>query len=96
MKFISEKLVLGLLRLLPCAFSASSMNRLHAGTCTLWIYKTEDAIATVAASGYFNSFTDELRKGDVIIVSDTNVPTIDMLTVSSADNAATVTTVNGT
>lgn len=96
MKFIFEKLVLGLLRLLPCAFAASGMNRLHAGTCTLWIYKTADAIATVAASGYFNSFTDELRKGDIILVSDTNVPTVDMLVVTSADNAATVTTLNGT
>lgn len=89
-------LILGLVRLLPCAFDATNMNRLHSGTCTLWIYKTVEAIATVAGSGYFNNFTDELRNGDVIIVSDTNVPTIDMIVVTSADNAATVTTLNGT
>ena len=72
------------------------MNRIHGGTCTLFIYKTVEAIATVAGSGYFNSYTDELRNGDIILVSDTNVPTIDVLTVTSADNAATVTTLNGT
>jgi hypothetical protein len=84
------------LRFLPCAFTAASMNRVHAGTVTLWAYKTVDAIATVIGSGYFNSFTDQLRNGDIIFVSDTNVPTVDMIVVSSADNATTVTTVNGT
>jgi hypothetical protein len=84
------------LRFLPCAFDATNMNRIHGGTCTLFIYKTVEAIATVAGSGYFNSYTDELRNGDIILVSDTNVPTIDVLTVTSADNAATVTTLNGT
>jgi len=85
-----------LLRFLPCAFDPTNMNRVQSGTCTLWIYKTVEAIATVIASGYFNDWTNHLRNGDVIIVSDTNVPTIDMIVVSSADNAATVTTVNGT
>jgi hypothetical protein len=85
-----------LLRLLPCAFDATNMNRLHAGTVTLWIYKTVDAILTVVGSGYFNAHTDELRNGDVIIVTDTNAPTIDVIVVTSVDNAATVTTANGT
>jgi hypothetical protein len=95
MKILDFMLLL-LSRFLPCAFDATNMNRIHSGTCTLWIYKTVEAIATVAGSGYFNNWTDELRNGDVIIVSDTNVPTIDVLTVTSADNAATVTTLNGT
>jgi hypothetical protein len=85
-----------LLRLLPCAFDATNMNRIHAGTVTLWIYKTVEAIATVAGSGYFSNYSDEVRNGDVIIVVDTNVPTIDVLTVTSADNATPVTTLNGT
>jgi len=84
-----------LLRFLPCAFDPTNMNRVQSGTCTLWIYKTVEAIATVAGSGYFNVWTDHLRNGDIILVSDTNVPTIDLLTVTSADNAATVTTLNG-
>ena len=84
------------LRFLPCAYDATNMNRIQVGTCTLWIYKTVEAIATVAGSGYFNSNSDFFNNGDVIIVSDTNVPTIDMLTVTSADGAAVVTTLNGT
>ena len=85
-----------LLRFLPCAFTAASMNRIQGGTVTLWLYATEDAIATVVGSGYFNNHTDFLNKGDVIIVADTDTPTIDVITVSSASQAATVTTVNGT
>ena len=85
-----------LLRFLPCAFDATNMNRIQGGTCTLWIYKTVEAIATVAASGYFNNYAGKLNNGDVIIVCDTNVPTIDVCTVTSADDAATVTVLNGT
>ena len=84
------------LRFLPCAYDATNMNRIQIGTCTLWIYKTVEAIATVIGSGYFNNNSDHFNNGDIILVSDTNVPTIDLITVSSADGAATVTTVNGT
>jgi hypothetical protein len=96
MKAILNKLILGLFRFLPCAFDATNMNRIQAGTTTLWIYKTTDAIATVAASGYFDDWYAQLNNGDTIIVADTNVPTIDMLTVTSASGATTVTTLNGT
>jgi hypothetical protein len=72
------------------------MNRIQGGTVTLWLYRTADAIATVAGSAYFDAYVNDLRNGDIILVSDTNVPTIDMLTVTSADNATPVTTLNGT
>lgn len=72
------------------------MNRVQVGTCTLWIYKTVEALATVIADDYFNAYTGELRNGDIIIISDVTVPTIDMAVVTSADNAATVTVLNGT
>ena len=78
------------------AFDADGFNTIHGGAVQLHIYKTVDAVATVAGSGYFNTLTNRLKNGDVIIVSDTNVPTIDMLTVTSATGAATVTTLNGT
>jgi hypothetical protein len=84
------------LRFLPCAFDATNMNRIQGGTCTLWIYKTVEAIATVVGSGYFNDYAGKLNNGDVILVSDTNVPTIDVFVVTSADGATTVTTANGT
>lgn len=86
-----------LLRLLPCTFSAANMNRLQGGTVTLWLYKAADtdSITEMAASGYFNSFTDVIRQGDVIIAVDPGT-SVDVLTVTSADNAATVTVANGT
>jgi len=72
------------------------MNRVQVGTCTLWIYKTIEAVGDVDASGYFNDISDLLNNGDVIIVSDTNVPTIDVCVVTSADGASPVTILNGT
>ena len=90
------KLISFLLRFLPCAFDATNMNRIQGGTCTLWIYKTVQTIAQVATSGYFNDHASLLNNGDVIIVVDTNVPTIDVCAVTSASGAATVTVQNGT
>ncbi len=92
MKFLQKIL----LRFLPCVFDPAGMNQKHFGTSTLWLYKTVDPIATVIGSGYFNPYAELVKNGDVIIVSDTNVPTIDVLAVTSADGASTVTTLNGT
>ncbi len=78
------------------AFDRSLVYQIGGGNPQLFIYKSTDAIATVAASGYFNGATDDLKNGDVIIAVDTNVGTVDVLMVSSATGAATVTTVNGT
>lgn len=63
------------------------------GVNQLFLYRTTDAIATVIASGYFNSVTNYLRQFDVIVVvgSTGGTPTIDMVTITSASGAATVT-----
>jgi len=78
------------------AFIASDMKRLNFGGRSLYWYHTTDPILTVVASGYFNSFAAELRDGDVTIVTDTTANTVDLVTVTSADGATPVTTVNGT
>jgi len=91
-----DKIISLLFRLLPCAFAAADMNRIHGGSVTLWLYKSVDSLATMIGSGYFNSHSELVRNGDIIIIVDTNVPTIDVLTVTSADGASTVTTLNGT
>jgi adenine/guanine phosphoribosyltransferase-like PRPP-binding protein len=78
------------------AFSAANMKRINIGDEALYVYKSADAIATVAASGYFNSYTASLKKGDAIMVIDSSTPTVDVCVVSSATGAATVTVVNGT
>lgn len=78
------------------AFAASGLQRL-AGAGSggqLFMYKTADAVATVTASGYFNSVTAQLRQHDAIIVigSTGGTPTVDLIFVTSASAAATVTT----
>jgi len=87
-----------LLRFLPCAgFELKDMNRIQGGTVTLWLYKSvTDAVATIVTDGYFDPVAELVRQGDIIIAVDTNVPTIDVLMVDSADGAAEVTVVNGT
>ena len=78
-----------LLRLLPCAFSAAGMNRLHAGTNGLWLYRTAaDANATVQGANYFNAYVNELQVGDIIIVSASDEA--DVLQVSSNDGSTVV------
>jgi hypothetical protein len=69
----------------------------EAGGNSVFFYSDGDAIATIAASGYFNSATENLKKGDIILCVGTNAgtPTVDILVVSSATGAATVTVVNG-
>jgi hypothetical protein len=47
------------------------------GAMMLWLYRTEDATATVDTAGYFNGARDQLRAGDVILrctVNSTGVP----------------------
>lgn len=78
------------------AFDNSKFNRANIGSVQLYAYETTDAIATVAGSGYFDSVADELKLGSIILVTDTNANTVDMLAVSSASGVTPVTTVNGT
>lgn len=79
------------------AFAAANFHRISNNPDqSLYLYNTTDAIATIAGSGYFNSVSAELRLGDVIIAVDSDAVTVDVLVVSSADGASTVTTVNGT
>jgi len=54
----------------------------------MWSYTTEDAIATVNTSGYFNDAADLLKVGDLIYVYDSNTPTASLAVVLS--NTGTV------
>lgn len=68
------------------------------GDSNLFMYQSTDAIATIVGSGYFNSVTNNLKQFDIIICvgSTGGTATVDVITVSSATGAATVTTTNGT
>lgn len=76
------------------ALTANTLVKLAGAEPQLHIYTTPDAVATVVASGYFNAVTSNLKRYDVILCigSTGGTPTIDVLTVTSATNAATVTT----
>jgi hypothetical protein len=64
-----------------------------AGTNRTHHYSSADANTTIAASGYFNSATKFLQKGDVLFVTGSIGGTPDKGTyvVTSATGAATVT-----
>lgn len=80
------------------AFAASGFKTLVAGGAgQLHHYDGgADAIATIIASGYFNDIYTRLKQGDVIIAISGSLAAVDVLIVSSATGATTVTTVNGT
>ena len=81
------------------ALSSTALKKIGgAGDSNLFMYQSTDAVGTVAGSGYFNDVTNELKQFDVIIVvgSTGGTATVDVLIVSSATAATTVTTTNGT
>ena len=80
------------------AYSASNLRKVAGGAMSVFLYDSADAIGTIVTSGYFNSATNELKQNDVIIAvgSTGGTRTVDLLVVSSATGAATVTTINGT
>jgi len=66
------------------AYDAAGLHRIGgASGAALWMYRTEDAIAAVNTSGYFNTAAAMLNVRDLIIVQDTNVPTTNFVTVLS-------------
>lgn len=80
------------------ALTKNSLYKVAGANPGLWIYKSADAVATIAASGYFNDATNELKQHDIIVVvgSTGGTATVDVLVVTSATGAATVTATNGT
>ena len=81
------------------ALDATNLKKIAGtGDQNLFIYKSTDAPATVAGSGYFNNSTDDLKQFDIILVVGTTggTATGDLLFVTSATGAATVTCTNGT
>jgi len=80
------------------ALVAADLVKVAGGARQVWHYTSADAVATIAGSGYFNAVTDNLRQWDTIIAvgATGGTATVDVLVVTSATGAATVTTTNGT
>jgi hypothetical protein len=76
------------------ALDATKLSKVGGGVQQLFIYNTADAIATVIGSGYFNSVTYQLKQNDIILVvgATGGTRTFDAIAVTSATEAATVTT----
>lgn len=61
----------------PAAFDSANMNRIQAGTRTIWFYvSSTDTVATIQGAGYFNSYAAELNVNDMILVTGSNEPEV--------------------
>jgi hypothetical protein len=80
------------------ALVAADLVKVAGGARQVWHYTSADAVGTIAGSGYFNDVTSNLRQWDTILCvgATGGTPTVDVLVVTSATGAATVTTTNGT
>ena len=81
------------------ALTSNALKKIAgSGDQNLFVYQSADAVATIAGSGYFNDVTNDLKQFDVILAvgATGGTATVDMLIVTSATGAATVTTTNGT
>ena len=82
------------------AFSRDGLSRIGGSgdANAVWVYSSTEAPATVAGSGYFNNATNELKQFDIInaVTSTGGTPAVDVLVVTSATGASTVTVTNGT
>lgn len=58
------------------AFARSGLARLgtaNSDAGATWMYKSADALATVAATDYFLEAIDEMKLGDLVLIYDTNL-----------------------
>ena len=80
------------------ALVATDLVKVAGGARQVWHYTSADAPGTIAGSGYFNDVTSNLRQWDTILTVGTTggTVTVDLLVVTSATGAATVTTTTGT
>ena len=74
-------------------FSTTSLGQ-GSGAAKLCMFRGANTKAEIAASGYFNSVTDQLALGDFILAAGSDGSVV--LAVTSATGAATVTTEEAT
>lgn len=66
------------------AYSSAGLTRMAGGGgYNMWYYSSTDALSVVRASGYFNSAADMMNVGDLVIVYDSDAPTIALSVVLS-------------
>lgn len=62
---------------------------------SIYVYSSAEAKATVTGSGYFNDISDTLEVGDLVIIYDSNTPTM-TLSVVMTNTGGVVDLSNGT
>jgi hypothetical protein len=62
---------------------------------SVYMYSSAEAKAAVTGSGYFNSLSDTLEVGDLVIIYDSNTPTM-TLSVVMSNSGGVVDLSNGT
>ena len=66
------------------AYSATGLTRMAGGGgYNMWYYSSTDALSVVRASGYFNDAAGMMNVGDLVIVYDSDAPTIALSVVLS-------------
>ena len=66
------------------AYGASGLTRMAGGGgYNMWYYSSTDALSAVRASGYFNDAAGMMNVGDLVIVYDSDAPTIALSVVLS-------------
>ena len=78
------------------AYSSTGLTRMAGGGgYNMWYYSSTDALSVVRASGYFNDAASMMNVGDLVIVYDSDAPTIALSVVLSNDGS-TVDIADGT
>jgi|TARA_R100001463_G_scaffold56006_2_gene107865 hypothetical protein len=66
------------------AYSSNGLTRMAGGGgYNMWYYSSTDALSAVRASGYFNDAAGMMNVGDLVIVYDSDAPTIALSVVLS-------------
>lgn len=66
------------------AYGSTGLTRMAGGGgYNMWYYSSTDALSVVRASGYFNDAADMMNVGDLVIVYDSDAPTIALSVVLS-------------
>lgn len=78
------------------AYTSTGLTRMAGGGgYNMWYYSSTDALSVVRVSGYFNDAAGMMNVGDLVIVYDSDAPTI-ALSVVLSNNGSVVDIADGT
>jgi len=77
------------------AYDNTNLFKVGGANPGLWIYHSTDSISTIVGTNYFGDSTNSLKQNDVVLVVSSTGGTraMDVVCISSASGAASVTTI---